>query len=399
MTSTRNLRKIYIVPNAASNTVKQNNGVAPNVLHLISPTGFYGAERWILALASQMGGERGRCEFAITSENPEQNFEVYERYPASAGSKYRLEMTGRFDFSIVKRLASLISDQQIDIVHTHGYKSDIIGYLAARRADIACVSTPHGFGYDIDIKLRLFIRIGGYFLRRFNRVVPLSEELADEVRKMGVKESQIRLIENAADFDEIDAVVASSKSANSSSVRRIGYVGQLISRKQIDQLINVFARLCENEPNLELIIAGEGDQRTALENQASTLECRDKIKFLGYVEDRLTLMQSFDMFVMTSASEGIPRSMMEALAMSLPTVAYDIPGVDVLIDHGVTGLLATLNDQVALEANMASLISDPNKAKQLGAEARKHVEYRFSAGRMALEYYDLYKDLLGELNA
>jgi len=367
------------------------------VLHLISPTGFYGAERWVLALASQMGGERGRCDLAITSENPEKTFELYQRYPASAGNKYRMEMSGRFDLSIVGKLASLVSNQQIDIIHTHGYKSDIIGYLAARRAGIACVSTPHGFGYDIDTKLRLFIRIGGYFLRRFDRVVPLSEELADLVRKMGVKEPRIRLIENAADFDEIDAVIATSQYSNSSSIRRIGYVGQLISRKQIDQLINVFARLSVNEPDLELILAGEGDQRIALENQARSLECWEKIKFLGYVEDRLELMQSFDMFVMTSASEGIPRSLMEALALSLPTVAYDIPGVDVLIDHGVTGLLATLNDEDSLKANMASLISDPIKAEQLGAEARKHVENRFAADRMALEYYNLYKDLLGEL--
>jgi len=382
------------VLNAAAKTGIQNNRVTANVLHFICPTGFYGAERWVLALAGQMGGARGRCELAITSENPEQKFEIFERYPASVGNRHRLEMTGSFDFSIVRRLGNLLKEQQIDVIHTHGYKSDIIGYLAARRAGIACVSTPHGFGIHNDAKLRFYYYISGHFLKRFDRVAPLSEELAGQVREMGVAETHLRVIENALDVDEVDAVVTASRKHESSKISRIGYVGQLISRKQIDQLINVFSRLSATEPDLELVIAGEGAERSALESQASSLDCCDKISFLGFVEDRLELMRTFDMFVMTSASEGIPRSLMEAMALSLPVVAYNIPGVDVLIKHGATGLLSPLDDKDSLASNISTLIADVGVAQQLGKGARKHVEKRFSASRMADEYQALYIELL-----
>jgi len=379
---------------AATNTDTPSNAVTANVLHFISPTGFYGAERWILALASKMGGDRGRCELAIISENPEQKFEILERYPASAGNKYRLEMARSFDFSIIGRLAELLREQQIDLIHTHGYKSDIIGYLAARRAGVACVSTPHGYGLHNDAKLRFYYYISGHFLKRFDRVAPLSEELADQVREMGVSESRLQVIENAFDVDEIDAVIKASPIRKASNISRIGYVGQLIPRKQIDQLINVFARLSAKEPDLELIIAGEGKQRAELEALANSLECRDKISFLGYVEDRLELMRTFDMFVMTSASEGIPRSLMEAMALSLPVVAYNIQGVDVLIEHDATGLLAPLSDQDSLESNISSIIDNIDVAQRLGNGARMHVETRFSASRMSDEYQALYIELL-----
>lgn len=379
---------------AVTKTDKQNGGITVNVAHFITPIGFYGAERWILALASKMGGARGRCELVITSENPEQRFEIFEQYPASAGGKYRLEMAGRFDVSIIGRLAELLVEQEIDVIQTHGYKSDIIGYLAARRAGIACISTPHGFGLHKNIKIRLFTYISTLFLKRFDRVVPLSEGLAGQVRKMGVEESRIRVIENAFDVDEIDAVIKASHNGRASKISRIGYVGQLISRKQIDQLISVFARLSAKEPDLELIIAGEGEQRDDLEAQANLLECRAKISFLGYVEDRLELMRTLDMFVMTSTSEGIPRSLMEAMAMSIPVVAYNIPGVDVLIEHDTTGLLAPLNDQDSLESNISSLVVNIGAAQRLGNNARMHVEKRFSASRMSDEYQALYIDLL-----
>ena len=142
-----------------------------NVLQFICPTGFYGAERWILALANNIKDEGVRCDLAVTNESESQDFEIINQYPTHIGQTFKLPMKGRFDLSVVSGLCKLIKKRDIHIIHTHGYKSDIIGLLVAKKCKIKCVSTPHGFGEPSDFKLKVYIRLGALCLRFFDRVV------------------------------------------------------------------------------------------------------------------------------------------------------------------------------------------------------------------------------------
>ena len=101
-------------------------------------------------------------------------------------------LKGRFDPMIIMRLSRLIRQNKIDIIHTHGYKSDILGLLAARITGIKAVSTPHGFENAPDLKLQTFIRLGCAALKRFDYVAPLSEELKSDMLRIKVNRSKIR---------------------------------------------------------------------------------------------------------------------------------------------------------------------------------------------------------------
>lgn len=364
------------------------------VLHLICPTGFYGAERWILALASSADKFAISSELAVTSERPGATIEVLDRFPGGPEVKHRLDMRGRFDMSVIFALLKLIKRRNVQIVHTHGYKSDLLGLFAAFCAGTPCISTPHGFGYNIDFKLKTFIRVGGFALRYFDKVSPLSEELVDDVRKLGVPESKIRYIANGTDIKEIDGILGSATTRDARTTRRIGYVGQLIARKRVDQLLASFDALWREDRRVELMIVGDGSERADLEMRANRLESRGAIFFTGYVEDRLDLMTTFDLFVMTSASEGVPRCAMEAMGLGLPVLAYDIPGVDQLITHEHNGVLVQSGDVSALTRAMRSLLDDADRRTRLGKQARSTVVSKFSASRMAVEYEMLYREVL-----
>ena len=114
----------------------------------------------------------------------------------------------------------------------------------------------------------------------------------------------------------------------------------MISRKNIVDILDVFDQLHHKHPNTRLILLGDGDSRASLEIHRETLNSHKNIEFLGFRDDRLSLLKSFDLFVMTSTLEGIPRCLMEATAASIPVAAYNIPGIDQLISHQKTGLLA-----------------------------------------------------------
>ena len=365
-----------------------------NILQFICPTGFYGAERWILALSRFLPEDKVRSDLAVTLEDNSKDLELVRVFRQNYGQAFEIPMSGRFDLGVINKLVKLIKDREIDVIHTHGYKSDILGVLAARKAGIKCVVTPHGFENVKDPKLRFFIWLGCKAMGFADRVVPLSPQLMEDSRRVGVKDNKLVYIQNGVDLSEVDAQRQQENPIKSTSdEKRIGFVGQMISRKNIFDILDIFENLSTKHDNLRLIFVGDGDQRSELEAYAKKLGSCDKIDFLGFRDDRLELLQSFDLFVMTSTLEGIPRCLMEACAMGVPVAAYDIPGIDQLITHEETGLLAPLKDKDTLYTYWEKLLLDRQYATHLAENARQYVQTHYSANRMANEYFDLFKQL------
>lgn len=365
------------------------------VLQFITPAGFYGAERWVLALANNIDRHQVTCDLAVTHEGPEQDLRLAELYPADTEQKvHYLKMKSRFDPGVISQLCSIIRERKINLIHTHGYKSDILGLVAAKRMGIACVSTPHGFSGKVGLKLSAFIKVGTHLLRYFDRVAPLSEELMNDMKRFGVPEARTRFIRNGVDLSEIDASLERSPGGSTDREgHTIGFIGQIIPRKGVGDLLQMFEDLYSQDPHLNLHLVGDGAQRQELEQMAGGLKSSKAIQFLGFRTDRLELLSGFDLFVMTSSLEGIPRCMMEAMAVGVPVVAYDIPGVDQLIEHRRTGLLAPFGDKVALAACCRELLDDRELAKKLVSNARDLIQERYSAARMAREYEGLFQEL------
>jgi glycosyltransferase involved in cell wall biosynthesis len=366
-----------------------------NVLQFICPTGFYGAERWILALAVHLPKDRVRCDLAVTLETDSMDLELVKKYRETCGEAFEIPMSNRFDLGVIRRLVDLIQEREIDIIHTHGYKSDILGVIAARKAGIKAVTTPHGFENASDLKLRFFIWLGCKAMTFADVVAPLSPQLMEDSRNAGVAESKLRYIQNGVDLSEVEQQRQLENPLKTSDEKRIGFIGQMISRKNIFHILDIFDQLCQKHENLRLILVGDGDQREELETYAEKLPSRNRIDFLGYRDDRLVLLQSFDLFVMTSTLEGIPRCLMEACAMEVPTAAYDIPGIDRLLSHQETGLLAKLDDKETLTQYWEQILFDEDLAGRLASNAREFVHQNYSGQRMANEYLELFEELTG----
>ena len=369
------------------------------ILQFICSTGFYGAEGWVLALANNSDPQEAEHHLAVTRECGTDELELTRRYRQLALPVHELIMSGRFDLRVVRSLIQLIKRHNIDVLHTHGYKSDLLGLIAARIAGISCVSTPHGFENSQDWKLRSYIWLGCRAFRYFDKVVPLSSELLDDIRRLSVPEQRIDYIANGVDLKPLEPYQLSrAQQVNALQQRApvIGYIGQLIERKNVNDILSAYAVLQEAIPELRLVIVGDGESREALERQVSEMECRQQVEFTGFVSDPLAHLQGFDLFVMTSTLEGIPRCLMESMAMGVPVVAYDIPGVDQLVRNASTGLLAPFGDVESLTLACKKVLNDSALAQTLSEAGRRHVADGFSARRMADEYLGLYQQLLGE---
>ncbi len=366
------------------------------VLQFICSSGFYGAERWVLALCKHLDPLTIHSDLAVTIEGEQQAPEIENYFQQNCGATFRLAMKNKFDLSVVNKLASLIKERDIDIIHTHGYKSDILGFLAAKKAGIKIVMTPHGFSTNIDFKLKVFIWLGCQVFRFADRVVPLSPQLMIDVRKYGVRQQKLVYVQNGVDLSEVEQQRLSKDKLTCTNVeeKRIGFIGQMIGRKNIKDILDIFDQLQTKHGNLRLFFLGDGDSRAELELYAKSLDSADNIEFLGFRSDRMAWLESFDLFVMTSVLEGIPRCLMETLAMGVPVAAYNISGVDQLIKHQQTGLLAPLNDKLTLAKYWQKILFDSDFSHQLSINGRDYVYQHYSAQRMAKEYTEVFTNLI-----
>ncbi len=370
-----------------------------NVLQFICSTGFYGAEGWILALANNSNPTAVRHHLAVTREWESHDLELSRRFRHLDLPVHELKLSGKFDLRVIPQLLSLVREHRIDIIHTHGYKSDLLGVLVAKLSGIASVCTPHGFENTDDFKLRAYIRLGCLSFRFFDKVVPLSVELLSDVKRMHVKDSQIKYIANGVDLTPVEAIRQqrdSSRACHLSCTPVVGYIGQLIDRKNVNHIIEMLQSLVIAIPEVRLVIVGDGDCRSALEAQVKRLSLTDRVEFRGFVSNPLEHLKEFDLFVMCSSLEGIPRCLMESMAMGVPVVAYDIPGVDQLITHEVTGLLAPYADIVTLAELCERVLSDASLSESISHAALARVYELFSAKRMADAYQLLFRQLLLE---
>jgi len=371
------------------------------VLHFICSTGFYGAEKWILALANNSDRDLVTSELVVTRETDDE-LQLVTDFRAMGLNTHQVEMSGRFDIRAIRSLVKLIKENNIDILHSHGYKSDILGLIAAKIAGISCISTPHGFEKTNDWKLELFIAAGCRTFKYFDLVAPLSRELYADVERYKVADEKIVYIRNGVDLKDVvyrlpaDTPVTRNEdeSIQLPETKTIGFIGQMIDRKNVTHLLDVFDKLAASSTGLKLVLLGDGISREKFEQHADTLACRDRISFLGFQTDPMSYLQSFDLFVMCSTLEGIPRCLMEAMAVGVPVAAYDIAGVNQLLENDVTGLLATLGDKQELETCCKRLLWDEKLANRFSTTAARHINEKFSARRMAVEYTEQYYQLM-----
>jgi len=368
-----------------------------NVLQFTCPDGFYGAERWILALARNLDDDVINCGLVITVEPNSDNQEVAQHYRALGKEVIEVDMKSRFDISVIYKLYKLIKSRKIDVIHSHGYKSDILGLIVARLAGIRALTTPHGFVDVSDWKLRMYYAVGNRFFKWFDMVAPLSQQLCRDVEAFGVAESKIKYIRNGVDLDEVEEIRRSADigPAKDSEVKRIGFIGQITRRKNVFDILDVFETLHSKDKNIELVLIGDGEQREELQCYADKLGSASAVKFAGFLDNRLEWLKTFDLFVLTSTLEGIPRCLMEAMAMGVPVAAYNIPGVDQLITNGETGLLAPPGDKQALVSCWEKILYEAGIADKLSVTARESVHNKFSGKRMALDYTELYQAMIG----
>lgn len=344
------------------------------VAHFISTSGLYGAERWILGLLNYL--DKSNYLLICPSTSDKSLLKEAEKLGISTRL---LKVKGNFatrDF--IEKLLTLLKKEKIDILHTHGYKSDILGYFAAKKAGIKIISTPHGWSKNAGLKLRLYESLDRFFLRFFDLVVPHTAGFKKSLKHI----KKIRFIYNFVDLKTIPR----PKKGNP---KIITYIGQLIERKRVQDLIISLKYL----QDIKLQIVGDGPKKDELKKLTKELNLQNQVKFLGFRKDRLDLLNKSKILVLPSLLEWLPRVAMEAMALERVVITTDIFGVKGLVKHKETGLLVPIKSPKKIAQAINYVIKNKKQAENIGKKARILIEKEFSAKKAAKEFEKLYKNL------
>lgn len=366
------------------------------ILHLISSTGFYGAESILVALASeqQKAGLNPVIGVLKNSRNP--HLEVAERAQQRGLEVKILECCGLVDRITLQELRFFTRSRLVNLVHSHGYKANIFSHLALHSERMPRVTTSHGTRL-LDLKLVFYNYLDRLLLRRFDRVVCVSPELREQALHSGVHTEKVSVIDNGIDVEEFTTLSASG-GRELLQLRPedvvIGTVAALSLEKGQRYLIEATASVCRDIPNIRLVFVGDGPLAVDLKSMARDAGLENKVKFTGIRRDIVMLLHAFDIFVLPSLQEGLPMALLEAMSAGRAVIATEVGAIPRVITNGTDGLLVPARDSAALAKALGKLAVNPDMRQSLGIRAKEKIIREFSAKRMAEEYSRVYQQAI-----
>lgn len=362
------------------------------VLHLRSSSGLYGAEQMLLGLCREQ--TRRGLDSTIAAFAPKG-----QPTPAllAAASEARLQTAalpcrGPVDAGCVQALRALIVGLGIDVLHCHDYKSIVYGSIACGSGGgspaVAKIATLHGW-LQGDLRLQLYHWLEARALRGFHRVCAVSDAIADRLFDQGIDADRIVRVDNGVDTERFRAVDGPLERSERDSIA-IGVAARLSPEKNLAQLILAVAECRARGRRITLTIHGDGPLRSELEQLVSRLGIGHAVRLAGTLHALECWYPTLDAFVLPSLSEGLPMTVLEAMACGCPVIASAVGGIPDLLDSVLGCSLLPPGDQEAL---VDALLAVPLRRRAL-LPARARVLQRHSLATMAEQYDGVYREAI-----
>lgn len=372
-----------------------------------------GPDKTILNSAAQH--DHSKVDVLVTYlRDPKDKEYSIDRWAEKLGVNY-VDVPDRkqLDFRCIKLLKELIDRQGIELIHAHDDKTMLYGWiLKLLRPQVRIMYTCHshprytmndfnGLPAYLSFLIRRNIQI--FLMKRFQKpVLTIANHTRETLISHGLRPENVVVLHNGIDTDvwqpQKGNPVLRHELDIPHGVHLVGTVARIAQRdKDLSTFYKVAAKVIEQVPNVRFVIVGDGhgDEMARAKNEAASLGLGDKLFFTGHRTDLIDVYSSLDVFLMTSRSEGMPNTILEAMAMGLPVVSTIVGGVPEIIRDETMGLLAPVGDVETLNENLCILLNSSLKRAEISGVARKRIEEQFSfLGRVREmeKYYSFFSE-------
>lgn len=372
----------------------------PRIVHLMHRLDVAGAEVLAAALSRQLSS---RYDFvfccldgvgALGEALGRDGFEIID-----------LQRRPGLDLRLALRLKRILAQQRIDLVHAHQY-TPFFYAAAARMLGVhpPILFTEHGRHYP-DSRKRRRILANRLLLRTHDRVTAVGAFIKQALcANEGLSADRIEVAYNGVDAASWSAAPNSRERMRRSlglspTTPVVLQVARFAPVKDHATSLCAFAMVADQQPNAVLLLVGDGPQQAPMRQLADQLGLSSRVRFLGVRNDVAELMSASDVFVLSSLSEGVSVTLLEAMSARLPICATDVGGNGEVVIDQQTGLLSPRRDSAALATNILQLLDQPNLRWRLSTAGFARVLQVFSQQRMHTRYAELYDAMLGKETA
>lgn len=364
-------------------------GALPSVLHLLAPARFGGLESVVLTLARGQIDAGHRVSLAAFVDPTETDHPFLAAAAAAGVPATPVPIPGRGYLAERRAVRDLIHDLQPDVVHTHGYRPDVIDSGVARRLGASTVTTVHGFT-GFGLRGRLYEWIQRHWFRRFDAVVAVSERLRRDLERGGVRRDRLHMIQNA--WLPLQPPCARSEARRALGLDPdaavAGWVGRLSPEKGPDVMIEALAACARDD--VALSVVGVGPLDDELRALASERGVAHRVRWHGVVPGAGRYLAAFDALVMTSRTEGTPIVLLEAMAAGTPVITTAVGGVPDVVSER-EALLVPAGDVRGIAGALETVLSDAPGAAVRSGRARERLARQFAVVPWVARYGDVYR--------
>ena len=357
-----------------THTTTNSNGDDPVVLHVLAPAREGGLEAVVTMLSAGQGADRAHVAAVFTPDQSPKTHPFVLGLSAVGIPVTPLVVGPRSYFSEYQQLAALVGRVKPALVHTHGYRADIIGGLVARACGLPAVSTVHGFTGG-SRRNRLNERIQCLALRYADGVIAVSKPLVRKLSAAGIPENRIHFVQNG--FAPLSKALPRRQARQRLGIpddRLVAaWIGRLSAEKGPDVAL---ASLPHCEPQWHLSMIGDGRERHRLRDQAASLGVVDRVTWHGPLANAGCLLSAFDALILSSRTEGTPIVLFEAMEAQVPIVATRVGGVpDVLTS--ADAILVPPDMPHAIGSGLDEIARDRKAARRRAAHSRQRLSESF----------------------
>jgi glycosyltransferase involved in cell wall biosynthesis len=376
--------------------MKNLKEIEPRVLHLISSSGFLGAENVVLELSEETAKQGYWVTIGIIENRNNLHMELADRAKEEGIQVQIFPCRGRFDSKTIASIQKFIDREQPNILHSHGYKSNFYVWRALSGRKIPWVITNHG--KRVGMKLSVYNRLNIIFMKKADKTVAVSQALADEMTKKGVSSTKILVIDNGINLQRFENSQRNNDLRKSFGLngndKIVGTIGSLTEEKGHIYLLEAARQVIDKCPECSFLVVGEGSQRRLLQEKTANLGLTGKVVFAGSRKDIPEILSILDISVLPSLKEGLPMALLEAMASKVPVIATKVGAIPNVVEDRINGMLIPPRDPDAIAEAINIILSDGNSAKEMAQKAFEKVRDHYSSKKMAEKYLTVYQELL-----
>jgi len=368
-----------------------------NILDLRDSPWVDGPGRTVLECAAGLR-EHGFQVIVGSFRPPHMNKHVYLDEARHRGMTVaEIRENNSLDVKVLLRLMNLIRRHQVDLVHTHEFRSNMFGLLAARLQGIPVISTVHGWITN-DRRGKLLTAVDRAILRHFNHVVVVSRRLEQAVTRAGVNPRRISVVYNTLQMGHYRIDRSRQSLKKELGLRRdtvlAAKIGRLSPEKGHLDLLEAFSMVVGTGYDVHLALIGIGPLEPVLRKHTADLGLENKIHFCGFRNDMVDCYNSIDLVVQASWTEGMPNVVLEALAMGVPVIATEVGGTNEIINNGVSGLLLPPGDPRQFADAIMAFLRTPGTYQEIAAVGRRRIMKEFDSMKRILQIKNIYEQQL-----